>query len=604
MPIDAIFQIASIVVLGVCAQWVAWRLNLPSILLLLLTGVLIGPVAGFLTPNALLGDLLFPVVSVCVALILYEGGLTLNLRELRQVGGVVRNIISIGALVSWAVATVAAMLLFNMPVELALLLGAILVVTGPTVIGPLLRHIRPTGPVGAILKWEGIVIDPIGASLAVLVYEAIVGEHGGGMAPIAWAIAKTVFLGGGFGLLAGVLLATVITRHWAPEFLENAVSIMLVVAAFVAANAVQEESGLLAVTVMGVYLANQKGANVRHIVEFKENLRVLLISALFIVLSARLNIDDVTSVGPAGIVFALVLILIGRPLSVFASTIGSTLAMRERAFLAWMAPRGIVAAAVSSLFALRLEHTAYAEQARLLASLTFLTIVVTVAVYGLTAPWVARRLRVAVPNPQGVLIIGAHDWARAIAATLHERKLPVVLVDTNRQNTAAARMAGLRAYTGSVLSEYALDELDLGGIGRVLALTPNDWVNVLAAQRFHSLFSKRECYQAPPSDGSEKRNDSHRHLHARWAFADNATFDELQRRAARGHVIKATRLTEEFGLAQFRAMYGEDALLMFRHRPGGTLDVCVAGGTLEPKAGDTLIAMVDAKRAEADAAEQ
>ncbi|RMF72818.1 MAG: hypothetical protein D6744_16390 [Planctomycetota bacterium] len=601
MPEQAVFQITAIVVLGVCAQWAAWRLSLPSILLLLITGMLIGPVTGFLDPGDLLGDLLFPVVSIAVALILYEGGLTLNLRELREVGGVVRNIISIGALVTWASASGAAMLLFDMPVEMALLLGAILVVTGPTVIGPLLRHIRPTGPVGAILKWEGIVIDPIGASLAVLVFEAIAGEHGGHAGAIALAVGKTIVFGGGSGLLAGMLLALVIARHWAPEFLENAVSLMLVVAAFVAANAVQEESGLLAVTVMGVYLANQKHADVRHIVEFKENLRVLLISALFILLSARLKIADVTAIGASGAAFAAILIFVGRPLSVFGATIGSKLATRERLFLAWMAPRGIVAAAVSSLFALRLEDTSYAEPARLLAPLTFVTIIVTVAVYGLTSPWLARRLGVAEPNPQGVLIVGAHDWARAIAKLLYERGVRVLLVDTNWDNIAAARMEGLPTYAGSILSEHAIDELELGGIGRVLALTPNDWVNVLTMQRFQPLFGRKECYQLPPGESSERVKQAHRHLQARWAFSETATFADLQRRAARGQTLKATKLTDEFGLAEFRQRYGDDALPLFRHKGDGRLEIITADGKVEPKPGDTLIAMVDAQEAAASA---
>ncbi|MFH1746850.1 MAG: sodium:proton antiporter [Planctomycetota bacterium] len=593
MSEDVLIGLASIVVLGVSAQWLASRIRIPSILLLLTFGFLAGPVTHLLDPNVLLDKkLLFPLVSISVALILYEGGLTLKLSELPRIGGVVRNLISIGALVTWVISGVSAHFLFGLSPGVATLLGAVLVVTGPTVIGPLLRHIRPTGPVEPALKWEGIIIDPIGAVLAVLVYEVITitGDQSA-TTHVIWGLTKTILLGGGLGLIAAMLLTFLLHRYWIPDFLQNAVSLMLVVTVFTLANHGQRESGLLAVTVMGITLANQKLANVRHIVEFKENLRVLLLSALFIVLAARLELRDVTAVLLPGILFVLILVLVARPLAVYFSTIGAKLSVKERLFLAWMAPRGIVAAAVASLFALYLEKQSGFEEARLLVPITFLVIIGTVAIYGLTSPLVARWLGVADPNPQGVLLTGAHGWARSLAATLQSKGFAVLLVDSNRANIAAARMEGLTTYSGSVLAEYAVDEMSLGGIGRLLAVTPNDWVNVLAVQRFTRHFGHASCYQLAPHDEPHGQQHRHKHMHGRWLFGEKQTFTTLTRRFADGARFKATPLTESFDYDAFCELYGDTAIPLMVITNNGRLRILTADEQPKPVPGQTLISL-------------
>ena len=588
--------LASIVVLGVGAQWLASRLRLPSILLLLMFGFAAGPLTGWLNPDDLFGDLLFPLVSISVALILYEGGLTLRLRELTKGGSAVRNLVSLGAVVTWTVSGLAAYWIFGLDAGLATLLGAILVVTGPTVIGPLLRHIRPTGPVGPILSWEGIVIDPIGAILAVLVYGALGSAgHEAAAAGLVMSLLKTLVIGGGLGLLAAGLLVLMLNRYWIPDFLQTGVSLMLVVAIFTVSNLVQHESGLLAVTVMGIALANQRHADIRHIVEFKENLRVLLISALFIILAARLQLDDLLRVGWGGLLFVAILVFVARPLSVFLATIGSGLKRKERVFLAWMAPRGIVAAAVSSLFALRLTETGYAD-GRLLESITFIAIIGTVAIYGLTAPFLARRLRIAESKPQGILLVGAHGWVRDLAVVLRQKGYAVMLVDSNRANVAMARMEGLPTYSGSILAEYALDELNLGGIGRLLALTPNDWVNTLAVQRFTRIFGGAGCYQLPPRDEPRGQQARHKHLHGRWLFGSVNNYVDLEERCAAGYTVKATKLSESFDYNAFHALYGETAVPMFVIAEDNQLNVITADRTSKPQSGQTLISLVDPKR--------
>ncbi|MDY7109356.1 MAG: cation:proton antiporter [Planctomycetota bacterium] len=593
-----LLPLAGIIVLGIAAQWLAWRFRAPSILLLLLVGVLAGPVTGLLDPDALLGNLLLPVVGLAVALILYEGGLTLRFRELGGAGAILWSLVSVGAVATWLLTAAAARFLLGLSTDLAILLGAVLVVSGPTVILPLLREIRPRGPAGAILKWEGIIIDPIGAMLAVLVFEGILisgleetAYH------VALAIVKTIVIGGGIGIVAGFLLAFLLRVFWIPDYLDNPVSIMFVIGAYAVAHLVQPESGLLTATVMGMTLANQKLTDVRHLVEFKENLRVLLISSLFILLAARIRPEALTDLGWGSLVFLAVLIVIVRPVSVCLSwlaarMLGARLPLKTMTFLALVAPRGIVAASVSAVFALRLAGEGF-EDARALVPLTFLVIVGTVGFCSLTAPPVARWLKVADPNPQGVLFVGAHAWVRAVAEVLSSHGFRVLLVDTNRQNIAAARLAGLETYSGSVLAEYALDEMDLGGLGRLIAATPNDWINVLAVQRLTRVFSRSGVYQLPSPEEKDDGKSPHRHLHGRWAFGKNVTFAKLASHAARGATVHATHLTDEFTFESYREQYGHHAAPMFLVRDERRLIVLAEDQSIEPKPGDVVIGLVD-----------
>ncbi len=511
--------LAGVPFLGMLAQWLAWRFRLPSILLLLAIGIGLG---FFVNPDELLGrvtqsdasvgpTLLFPIVSLAVAVILFEGGLTLRLSELKEAGTNVLRLCTIGVAVSWGLTALAAWLLLEMAPPLAVLIGALLVVTGPTVIAPLLRHIQPARRIGSIVKWEGIVIDPIGAVLAVLVFQVVVGGGDITFADVVMMALKTAAIGVFFGLGVGVLLVRLVERYLIPDYLQGVVFLTSALALFALSNFLQDESGLVTVTLFGIYLANQKRVSVKHIVEFKENLVVLLVSCLFIVLGARIEASTLIDFGWRGAFFLLALILIVRPASVFAAGFRSGLHWREKLFLGFMAPRGIVAAAVASVFSLEFAHIAHqqgngsaaaalAEQALQLAPLTFLVIVGTVSVYGLGAAPLARWLGLADPNPQGVLFAGADYWIREIASALHQEGITVALLDTNYSNVAAARMAGLNAHCISVLSEYVHEELDLAGIGRLLALTPNDEVNSLASIEFAHHFGRKNVFQLAPWD--------------------------------------------------------------------------------------------------------
>lgn len=591
MHVDPPLALAIIIVLGTTAQWLAWRMRVPSILLLLAAGFLAGPATGWINPDKLFGDLLLPIVSLSVALILFEGGLNLKWRELRGVGAVVRNLVTIGAVVTWVIAAAAARWIVGLDLGLALLLGAILVVTGPTVVLPLLRHIRPSGSVGGILKWEGIVIDPIGASLAVIVFEIVAGgklDHAA--AHVALTLLKTVVIGGGLGLVAAGVLVVALQRYWVPDTLQTSVALLLVAAAFAGANLAQPESGLLAVTVMGIALGNQRRADVRLITEFKEHLQTFLLAALFILLSARVKLSDLEVLGVPAVLFVLTLILVARPLAVFLSTWRSPLTWRQRLFLMSLAPRGIVAAAVVSVFALALEQGGHA-QARLLVPLTFGTILGTVLVYGLAAPRVARALNLSDRDPQGLLLAGAGPLARAIAKALAAHEIRTLLVDTNRDNVRVARLAGFTAYHGSILGERVLDDIDLAGIGRLLALTPSDEVNVLAVRRFVRLFGRSNVYQLPPRGGEKGRTELEQHLHGRWLFAADATEERLEALVADGMTVRSTKLTETFDYPAFRQR-NSGAMPLFLMDDQRRLSVLATDLKVEPRAGYTIVALV------------
>ncbi|MFO0945424.1 MAG: cation:proton antiporter [Planctomycetota bacterium] len=403
--------LASVFALGIGAQCIAWRARVPAILLLILAGLAAGPITGYLDPDKLLGPLLSPIVSLSVAIILFEGGLNLRLRELAGTGTALIGLLTVGVAITAASSAALAYWILDMPLSVAILLGSILVVTGPTVLGPLLRQIRPSGKVGSVARWEGVVIDPIGATLAVLVFEVetVIGttNYESVFAATAMGLASTTFVGVSIGLVMAAMMLLLLRFFLVSDHLQGGVALACVLAAFAVAELFKNEAGLLAVTVMGLVLANQKKVRIDTIAEFKENLSVILISCLFILLAARVRMDHLLDVGRKGLLFVAAMIVVVRPLSVFASTMGSGLNIRERLFLAWLAPRGIVAAAVSSVFAIELG-----EKAGSMASVAFLVILGTVAVYGMTSGLVARALGLATKDAQGFLIAGQSPCLR------------------------------------------------------------------------------------------------------------------------------------------------------------------------------------------------
>ncbi len=604
-----VLGIVAVLVLGVGAQWLAWRFRLPSILLLLTFGFMAGPVTGLLPPGALQGDWVFAFVSLSIGIILFEGGLNLRLSELREVGKAVRNLITVGVLVTWVLAGLAAYYIVGLNPSLSILVGAILTVTGPTVVIPLLRYVRPAGRIGAVAKWEGITVDPVGAILAVFVLETILLlETAPGLTEnlgtAVWhaveGLLLTVTISVGISVLGAALLILLLYRRLIPDYLQSPIALMVVVATFALSNVLQEESGLLEVTLLGIILANQRYVPVRRITEFKEDLQVLLISSLFIVLSARLDIETLRFIEEEALLFLVALVLVVRPVAVWISTLGTKLNWREKVFLSWLAPRGIVAAAVASLFAFRME-TLYPMQAQAMVPLVFLVIVGTVALYGLTVAPLARFLKLADPNPQGVLILGAHLWARRLAMLLRDLGFKVLLIDSNADNIARARRARLSAVRVNALSEAVLDELDLSGIGYFLALTPNDEVNALAALHFAEIFDSTSVFQLTTRT-EEGEQDLPAHLRGRPLFGRKVTYTTLTERFNQGGELRVVELSEAMPYEALLEAYEGDLILLFVVR-GNELLIHAEEGQLTPQPGDKVVVFLPPRAREKEEVE-
>ncbi|MCA9409511.1 MAG: sodium:proton antiporter, partial [Candidatus Omnitrophica bacterium] len=554
MEEHVLISLAGILVIGTGAQWLAMRLKLPSILFLLIFGFLAGPVIHLIHPDELFGHSLFPIISLSVAIILFEGGMDLKLDELRDIGTIVRNLISIGVLATWIFITAAAYFILHLELSLAVLFGAILVVTGPTVIGPLLRHVRPTGRVGSIVKWEGIMNDPIGVLIAVLVFESIiVGNIQEAGALIIAGVLKTIFFSAVVGVVSAFLLIFLLKRYWIPDALHQVVTLMFIFLTFVISNYFQVESGLLAVTLMGVVMANQKQVSVQHILEFKENLRVLIISILFILLAARLKLSDFQDLNSNSLIFLAVLIFVIRPASIMLSAIGTNLKWKEILFISWMAPRGIVAAAMASIFAYQLQKSGF-SQANALVPLVFMVIVATVGLYGLTITPLAHILGLAKKNPQGILMVGGQNWARMLAKKFMAIGIKVIIVDSNKANVRQARKEGIKAYYENVLHENIDEKIDLDDIGRLMCLTSNDEANALAALRFQDIFGSEHVYQLFPeeTEGEKAEEYTPKHLRGRYLFRKGLDYPTLTKKFVAKAKIQEVKVTDDFNFDEIK----------------------------------------------------
>ncbi|SDU19664.1 sodium/proton antiporter, CPA1 family [Pseudomonas pohangensis] len=604
--IQILLGIGGIGAASLASQWLAWRLRLPAILFLLLCGILAGPMLGWLDPELLFGDLLFPIVSLAVALILFEGSLTLHLSEWKEIGSVVRRMVTIGALATWVVIAVTTHYLLDFSWDLAILFGTLTLVTGPTVITPMLRVVRPKASIANILRWEGIVIDPIGALLAVVVFSFIVSQSNGeALSSSLGTFAAVIICGSFFGIAGGWLFGLGLRRHWLPEYLQNLGALASVLAVFIASNLLVHESGLLAVTLMGMWLANMRGVDVRHILHFKENLSVLLISGLFIILAARLDLAALIALGPATLILLAVIQLVARPLTVAVSTIGSSLNWRERALLSWIAPRGIVAAAVSAIFAQRLlEHGGY-EQAELLVPLTFLVIIGTVVLQSATSRPLAKLLKVDEPASRGFLIIGANPVARAIGKALQQSGWRLLLTDSSWENIKAARMDNLPTYFGNPASQHADANLDLIGLGQLLALSPSSELNTLACTRFRPEFRSQNLYSLPNQKEqqlSDKHRASHEHRGQPLGFPTR-TYGQLASVLSKGGSIRTTTLSDSFGWDDYQALHGNRATLLMATDPRDWIHIASAELSFTPGPDWVLLSLIEAQPLDNKAAE-
>ncbi|WP_017733901.1 cation:proton antiporter [Nafulsella turpanensis] len=505
-------ELAAILVLGIFSQWLAWKIKVPAILPLIFLGLLIGPLSTLFTPTGeklVDGDsifqeeLLFSFVAISVSVILFEGGLTLKLKEIKKQASVIRNILTIGVLVTLVGGTMAAYYLMDLSWRFSFLFGTLIVVSGPTVVTPILRHVKPNQTTNTILKWEGILIDPLGALIAVLAFGFIQTSKTEqeysliALRDFFLTVATGLFL----GVVAALLLYYLLKKNRLPHYLKNVMTLALVILTFAISELIMKEAGLLAVTAMGIILANLKIEELKQILNFKEDISLIITSVLFLLLSSRIELQELSQLGLNSIILFFVVILVVRPLGVFLSTINSKINFREKLFISWIGPKGIVAAAVASLFSLELSMdeellgASEAADARLILPLVFMFILGTVVVQGASAKMVARWLGVLRKESPGVLFIGANEAARFIAKYLYDQGVPVLMADTAHANLIEAEEMGLPSYGGNILKENLWEEVDLTEMGQLFAMTSNTEINVLACKKFENEFGEDKNFR-------------------------------------------------------------------------------------------------------------
>lgn len=587
-------SIADVIVLifslGILAQWLAWRLRLPAIVLFAAAGLLIGPIMQWVNPSLVLGDVFRPLVSLCVAVILFEGGLSLHWHELSVAASGVRRLVTVAAVLSFGLGTLAAYWVGGLEIPVAMVFGAIVVVTGPTVIMPLLRQSRLNRRTASYLKWEGIINDPIGALAAVLIFQVFVlSDHagdGGVMGGLMRALGAGIGLGGG----AAWILGRAFNNGSIPEYLKAPCTLACVLAVYVASNHMQHEAGLLAVTVMGLSMGNMDLPSMGEMRRFKEYITLMLVSTVFVLLSADIDRSILDVLDWHAVALIATLMFVVRPAAVLIATSWSDMRWAERVLVAWIAPRGIVAVAVAGVFGPDLVAAGYADGV-LLAPLVFALVFSTVILHGFSIGWLSRRLDLTVAQ-NTVLVVGASPWTTAMAQAIQNQLGgQILLVDNSWHRLRDARLAGVPVQYGEILSEEFQQGLELASVNSLLAATSNDAYNALVCRHFSIELGRERVFQLPmyAVEETHKRRHVAKPLTGIVAFSEDAQYEELWRRHFQGWVFSKTRITDTYDWEAFLADVTGKALPIGVVRGSGRLEFHAPLSPIRPQAGDTVI---------------
>ncbi len=534
-----------IAVAGIGAQWVAWRLRLPAIVLLFAVGLVVGPGLQILQPATDFGPGLQPVIGLAVAIVVFEGGLALNLRELRAAGGGVLRLTAVALPISFALATLAAHAVAGLTWGISAMFGAITAVTGPTVVLPLLRDTRLQPRTASFFKWEAIVNDPVGALLASIVLALLAaGGHEG--TSLALAVSLGLVTAGLLGVGAAFLFRALVDHDLAPETLKTPMLLALTLGVTVLANLVLEESGLAAATVFGIALANMRVRGLAELTRIKEALVVLIVSALFIVLTASLDRSLFAQLSWPVFALTATMILLVRPLAIALSTLGSDLTLPERLLTGWIAPRGIVAAAVASVAATKLAE-ADVPGAGAVMPAVFALIASTMILHGFSLAPLARRLGLTLGNRPALAILGATQWSEALAWTLQSAGTPVLLIDTYPGALASARAKGIPVLQAELLSEHGEESLGEHRVDYLFAATPNEIYNALVCAKLGPHLGRGKIFQLAPAGGEgEERTE----LDSEWRGhivgsppLDFAAIRRLHRQGAPAFILQPPRVS-------------------------------------------------------------
>jgi NhaP-type Na+/H+ or K+/H+ antiporter len=579
--------LALMAVLGLGAQWLGWRLQIPALVLLILSGLLIGPVLGIIRPSEALGEAYQPLIKLAVAAILFEGGLSLRWAELRKAAGGVNRLISVTALLSLGLTAYAAHTIAGLSWPVALVFGAITIVTGPTVILPLLRQARLQRRPASYLKWEGIVNDPVGAVLVVVIFDYFAGGGPHTVGDSLLRLATGVGVAAAIGGVGGWLLGRAFLGGRVPEYLKGPIALTAALGAYALSNLVLEEAGLIAATVLGVVLGNMNLPSIGEIRRFKEYIALLLVTAVFLLLTADLDPAIMLAMDWRSAALIAAVILLVRPAAVWISTLGAGMSWQERALVGWIAPRGVVAAAVAGVFGPALAAQGHAGAEELLP-LVFTLILTTVVLHGFSLGWLARRLDLSARRTGGLIIAGGTAWSSGLAKALHEREVPVIVADNAWHRLRGARLAGVPVYFGELLSEHAEHSLELGAYGNLLAVTNNDAYNALVCAHFAPELGRQRVFQLATDEVAEPRRPSPT-ARGRIAFGDDIQYEDLQRHWYQGWGFHSSRITESFGIDDFRAKLPDGAMPILVISTKREVRVLEAGSALKAEPDERVL---------------
>ena len=609
------FKIALIGALGIGAQWLAWKLQRPAIVLMAIAGLIFGPLVGFLLglptpaivqeclemlrldPQVDFGDVYRPMIGIAVAIILFEGGLNLKFKDLGDAKSAVIRMVILAGPIAWALGTLAAHYLVGLEWDLAAMVGGLFIVTGPTVIMPLLRQAHLQAKPANILKWEGIVNDPVGALFAVIVFEFIrITQLEASMAMVFGRIAFACILGTVVGIISGIGMAWAFRRGVIPEYLKAPVVLAWVLVIYVLANTIADETGLLAVTALGMTMANTKFASMVEMRRFKENIAIILVSGVFVMLTATLTPQILTAfvTDPGVVLFVLAMMFLVRPTAVMLSTLWSGISWKESLLISLIAPRGIVAVAVAGLFAAEMTALGRTDGA-IFVPLAFALVFATVLFAGFLIGPLAHMLKLDSGDGDGVLIVGANPWSLGLAKALKELHIKVTVADTNWRRLRGARLEGHTTFFGEVLSENADYSLDHSTFNTLIAASPNEAYNALVCVEFAPELGRHRVFQVGAKETGEDDAESIAFTsRGRTLTSRGRSFDSLTRDWWGGWRFRATSLSDEYTLEDLYKDRGDDLDLIMARKPDGTLEFIQPGQEFRAE-GATVLSFCPAK---------
>ncbi|CAM5193741.1 K(+)/H(+) antiporter NhaP2 [Ureibacillus acetophenoni] len=586
---STLFQIAVTIALGVLSQWIAWRYRLPAIVVMSIAGLIVGPFLSLINPEQSFGEVFHPLISLAVAIILFEGSLSLDFREIKGFQRPIIRIAIIGAFIAWIAGSLAVHYLAGLSLDVAFVIGGLFIVTGPTVILPLLRQAKLKERPAAILKWEGIVVDPFGALLALFAFQVVLWTNDSitGMSLVLFFGSSV--LAAGLGSLVGWGLGRLIEHGYVPEYLKSPTVLSSVLVVFAVSDAVMHETGLLAVTAMGIVMANMHLTSLRDLIHFKENISVLLISSVFIMLTASLTVTTLLEIlNWRLLLFVLGMMFIVRPLSIWISTIGTDLTKEERTLIGWIAPRGIVALTVSGFFANALTKAGF-EGAEKITALTLALVFATVLAHGFSIGWLAKKLGLQATEQPGVLIVGGTPFSALLAQAIQSFNIPVLIMDRSWGMLSNARQLGIKTEVGDILSEHTEYHVDLTPYETIIAATEEDAYNALICQRFVPELGRESIYQTPIHIGDP--DDYSKSIGGKRLFQSEYDIHTLNRYVEKGYMIRKTVLTEQYTFEQFEEDNIHETIQLFSVDTENNIHFFTNGNKNFIEAGSTIVSL-------------